>query len=154
MAGTMMKPPPTPMMDARKPIAAPSPSTGMTLTNSFGKAVRRALIAQSPRDELGEREVLRSWESDRDQRTSGADRREHRVHSNAVSESNIHARVELVEVPSSGSNQADCEGASLLGTQGDFVCSLCATPPINPDSVTTIDEDVGDAAVFDEGAES
>ncbi len=31
----MMKPPPTPMIDDRKPMAAPSPSTGMTLTKSF-----------------------------------------------------------------------------------------------------------------------
>ena len=31
----MMKPPPTPMIEDRKPIAAPRPSTGMTLTNSF-----------------------------------------------------------------------------------------------------------------------
>ena len=31
----MMKPPPTPMIDDRKPMPAPSPRTGMTLTNSF-----------------------------------------------------------------------------------------------------------------------
>lgn len=76
------------------------------------------------------------------------------MHSNAVSQSNIHTRIELVEMPPSGTNQADCEGSSLLDTEGDVACSLCASPPIDPDSVTTIDEDIGDAAVCDEGAES
>ena len=44
-AGTMMKPPPTPMIAARKPTAAPSPRTGMTLTNSF--EVRKRTLSGS-----------------------------------------------------------------------------------------------------------